>query len=134
MENRLGSDNATLGTGQKDVLLETGPASCLLSSSCLVWVWGVSRKKQQRSPSIKMQDNSRGSESEQGTTRKVRKRVRREALGTWGEWMEMENEHKWVYFRMVLSSPLYVHDASAEIRPCRGMSQDYLAGVCYVRF
>lgn len=50
-----------------------------------VWVWGVSRKKQQRRPSIKMQDNSRGSESEQGTTRKVRKRVRREALGTWGE-------------------------------------------------
>lgn len=82
MENRLGSDNATLGTGEKDVLLETGPASCLLSSSCLVWAWGVSRKKQQRSPSIKMQDNSRGSESEQGTTRKVRKRVRREALGT----------------------------------------------------
>lgn len=134
MENRLGSDNATLGTGQKDVLLETGPASCLLSSSCLVWVWGVSRKKQQRSPSIKMQDNSRGSESEQGTTRKVRKRVRREALGAWEGGMEMENEHKWVYFRMVLSPTLYVRDASAEIRPCRGMSRDYLAGVCYVRF
>lgn len=48
--------------------------------------------------------------------------------------MEMENEHKWVYFRTVLSPTLYVYDASAEIRPCRGMSRDYLAGVCYVRF
>lgn len=86
-----------------------------------------------------MQDNSRGSESEQGTTRKVRQRVRREALGTWhmgemGMGMGMENEHKWVYFRMVLSPTLCVHDASAEIRPCMGMGRDYLAGVCYVRF
>lgn len=48
--------------------------------------------------------------------------------------MEMENEHKWFYFRMVLSPTLYVHDATAEIRPCRRMSRDYLAGVCYVRF